>query len=326
MSMDALTDVLRALRLSGAVFLDAEFTAPWCIRAQVEPGDCSGFTPVPARLIAYHYVLEGSLSLGVAGAPPVLAGPGHLLVLPRNDAHLLGSDLELIPVDVAALIESGGEEGLARLRLGGGGERCRVLCGFLGGDGCANPLVQSLPPVLRVTMDGSICGAWIEGSIRYAAQELAAGGPGATSSLARVAELLFGEAVRAYLATLPQEQGGWLAGVRDPFVGRVLALIHQDPTHVWTLQTLSRAAGLSRSALAQRFAACIGVPPMRYLASCRLQRAAQRLRESAVPVGRVAYDIGYASEAAFTRAFKREFGLAPALFRKTQGEPRETSL
>jgi AraC-like DNA-binding protein len=123
--------------------------------------------------------------------------------------------------------------------------------------------------------------------------------------------------VRAYLATLPQQQGGWLAGLRDPFVGRALALIHQDPTRAWTLDTLSRGAGLSRSALAQRFNACTGVPPMRYLASCRLQRAAQQLRESAVPVGRVAFDIGYASEAAFTRAFKREFGIAPAMFRKT---------
>jgi AraC-like DNA-binding protein len=317
MSMDTLTDVLRALRLTGAVFLDAEFTAPWCIRAQVEPGDCSGFTPVPARLIAYHYVLEGSLRLSVAGSPPVIAGPGHLLVLPRNDVHLLGSDLDLVPVEVAALIEPGGAQGLARLQVGGGGQRCRVLCGFLGGDGCVDPLVASLPPVVSVAVDANISGAWIEGSIRYAAQALAAGGPGAASSLARLAELLFGEAVRAYLATLPQQQGGWLAGLRDPFVGRALALIHQDPTRAWTLDALSRGAGLSRSALAQRFSACTGVPPMRYLASCRLQRAAQRLRESAVPVGRVAFDIGYASEAAFTRAFKREFGMAPAMFRKT---------
>jgi AraC-like DNA-binding protein len=246
----------------------------------------------------------------------VAAGPGQLLVLPRNDAHLLGSDLSLQPVDVAALIEAGGEEGLARLRVGGGGERCRVLCGFLGGDGCAEPLIASLPPVLNVTMDGTICGAWIEGSIRYAAQALAAAGPGAASSLARLAELLFGEAVRAYLASLPRQQGGWLAGLRDPYVGRVLALIHADPARAWSLDELSRAGGLSRSALTQRFTTCTGVPPMRYLTSCRLQRAAQRLRESTIPVGRVGYDIGYASEAAFTRAFKREFGIAPAMFRK----------
>ena len=246
--MDVLTDVLRALRLTGAVFLDAQFTAPWCIRAQVEPGDCSGFTPVPARLIAYHYVLEGTLSLSVSGAAPVAAGPGQLLVLPRNDAHLLGSDLSLQPVDVAALIEAGGEEGLARLRVGGGGERCRVLCGFLGGDGCAEPLIASLPPVLSVTMDGTICGAWIEGSIRYAAQALAAAGPGAASSLARLAELLFGEAVRAYLASLPRQQGGWLAGLRDPYVGRVLALIHAGPARAISLRRPAAARACGRRA------------------------------------------------------------------------------
>lgn len=324
--MDALTDVLRALRLTGAVFLDAEFTAPWCIRAQVEPGDCAGFTPVPARLIAYHYVLEGQLSLDVAGAAPVLAGPGQLLVLPHNDVHLLGSDLACAPADVAALMEPGGDDGLARLRAGGGGERCRVLCGFLGGDGCADPLLASLPPVLSVALGGSVTGAWVEGSIRYAAQALAAGGAGAASSLARLAELLFAEAVRAYLESLPPRQGGWLAGLRDPFVGRALALMHEDPTRAWTLPTLSRAAGLSRSALTRRFTACTGVPPMRYLASCRLQRAAQRLRESAMPVARVAFDAGYTSEAAFTRAFKREFGIAPALFRKSLAAAHDPSL
>ncbi len=313
--MDPLTDVLRAMRLSGAVFLDAELTAPWCLRSQVLPEDCRPYMATPAQLIAYHYVLEGEFAASVAGAAPVTVGRGQILLLPRNDPHVLGSDLSLEPETVDELVQAG-NDGLARLRLGGGGARCRILCGYLGCDDRDDPLVASLPPILTLHVGDASAEAWIEGSIRYAARELAAGGPGVASSLGRMAELLFGEAIREYARALPEDQRGWLAGVRDPYVGRALALLHGEWSRPWTLDELSRAAGLSRSALGERFSRTVGLPPMRYLARRRLQRAARRLREDGGTVSRIAHDSGYDSEAAFTRAFKREFGVPPAAFRK----------
>ncbi len=314
--MDALTDVLRTMRLTGAVFLDAEFTEPWCVLAQVGPEEYARFSAPPAQVIGYHYVLEGRLEVSVTDGTPMTAGPGHLLLLPRNDSHILGSDLRAEPQDIDQLVQPGGEDGLASLHYGGGGARCRILCGYLGANESNDPLISSLPSVVRLAVGGKLSGRWIEGSIRYAARALADGGPGAASSLARMAELLFGEAIREYVQSLPRDQAGWLAGLRDPYVGRALALLHGESARAWTLDELSREAGLSRSALTERFSRHIGMPPMRYLTRQRLQRAARWLREGNATVSRVAYDVGYDSEAAFTRAFKREFGASPAAFRK----------
>lgn len=324
MESDALTDVLRAMRLSGGVFLDGEFTEPWCVLAKVGPEDCRPFLPEPpAQLIAYHYVVEGRLVLAIEGEAPVPATAGQLLVLPRNDGHLLGSALGLRPARADDLIQPGGEDGLARIVSGGGGARTRILCGFLGTDCRDDPLIASLPAVMQLDLQDRLAGPWIEGSIRYAARALAAGGPGASSSLARLAELLFAEAVREYVRMLPEGQTGWLAGLRDPFVGRALALIHDRPTHPWTLHELAREVGLSRSALADRFTRRIGVPPMRYLSRRRLLMAADRLGRGPQSVAQIAHEAGYEAEAAFNRAFKREFGVPPGAFRKARGGSSE---
>jgi AraC-like DNA-binding protein len=325
-AVDALSDVLRALRLCGGVFLDGAFSEPWCILSQVGPEDCRALEPPPAHLIAYHYVLEGCLFVRVDGRPPLVASAGQLLVLPRNDLHTLGSGPDLEPVHADALIEPAGEDGLARIRHGGGGAPARILCGFLGTDQANDPLLASLPPLLSIALEGRALGPWIEGSIRYAARELAAGDHASRASLARMAELLFAEAVREYVKALPADATGWLAGLRDPWVGRALALLHARLAERWTLATLAREAGLSRSALGERFARQIGVSPMRYLARRRLLAAADRLREGRLGVAEVAAQAGYDSEAAFSRAFKRAFGAAPAAFRKEvlagPGEPQ----
>jgi AraC-like DNA-binding protein len=314
--MEALEELLRAMRLSGAVFLDAEFTAPWCIIAKIDADDCQPFMPVPGRLIAYHYVLEGQLSLRIDGEPPCDAVAGELLVLPRNDAHVLGSDLDLRPCPTHDLIEPATDDGLARIRYGGGGSRCHILCGFLGTEDRTDPLIASLPAVLKLPLDSGRMGSWIETSMRYAARELASGAPGAASSQARLSELLFAEAVRKYVGSLPPRSKGWLAGLRDPYVGRALAMIHRRAAHPWRLDELVREVGLSRSALGERFARHIGMSPMRYLSRRRLQYAADRLRHSKAPVSQIAYEIGYESDAAFSRSFKREFGASPAAFRE----------
>jgi AraC-like DNA-binding protein len=319
-NVDALTDVLRGMRLSGGVFLDAAFTEPWCIISKVGPEDCHPFMAEPAHLIAYHYVVEGRLLVSIAGQMPVLAAAGQLLVLPRNDQHLMGSALDIPPANADELIEPAGDDGLARIRFGGGGTRTCILCGFLGMDDWSDPLIASLPAIMKLDLKHQLTGHWIEGSMRYAARELTAGGPGASANLARLAELLFTEAIREYLKVLPPVQSGWLAGLRDPFVGQALGLIHGGTAHTWTLDELARQVGLSRSTLTERFTRYVGMAPMRYLNRRKLLLAAERLRESLPSVAQIGYEVGYESEAAFSRAFKREFGTAPGAFRKEAHE------
>jgi AraC-like DNA-binding protein len=312
--MDPLADVLRTMRLTGGVFLEAEFTAPWCVLSQVAPEDCHPL-PAPAQLIAYHYVVAGRLLLQAEGEPPLGVEAGEIVLLPRNDPHRLGSGLDLPPVNAHRLIQPAADGGLARIAFGGGGEpAARILCGYLGSDARGNPLLAGLPRVLRLRVGEGASGDWIASSFRFAAQELR-GGP--ATVLARLAELLFIEAVRRYVAGLPPGGTGWLAGLRDPVVGRALALMHGRAAHPWTTEALAREAGLSRSAFAERFTGLVGEAPMHYLGRWRLRTAADRLREGQ-PVARVAYEVGYASEAAFSRAFKRDYGTAPGTWREGQ--------
>jgi AraC-like DNA-binding protein len=312
---DPLHELLRDMTLSGAVFLDAEFTAPWCIASKVTPEDCRPFMPVPAQLIAYHYVIHGQLLLKIEDREPVVAKSSDLIILPRNDLHILGSQIDLPPANADDLVEPADEKGLARIRYGGGGAPTQILCGFLGSNDPNHPLILSLPPILKLTLDDGAIASWIEGSMRYAACELARGGPGASLSLARLSELLLAEAIRTYARRLPQGEGDWLAGLCDPYVGRALSFIHRKLAYPWRLEELAREVGLSRSALGDRFIEHVGVSPMRYLSRRRLQEAADQLRNSRRPVAQIAYDIGYESEAAFSRSFKREFGIAPVAFR-----------
>lgn len=316
---DALSEVLRAVRLTGGVFLDAEFTAPWCVRAHLGPEDCRAFAVSPERVISAHYVFEGECLLGVDGEPPVALRGGDLVLLARNDPHVLGSDLDRPAVSGDDLIEPGASGGLARIRHGGGGACTRIVCGYLasGGD---NPLSGSLPRVMTLRpMEGS-ARDWVESSFRFAAAEVAAGRPGSDMILAKLSELLFVEAVRACIARLPADRTGWLAGLRDPHVARALALLHERVAHPWTVDELARAIGVSRSVLGERFAALLGEPPMRYLTRWRMQLASRRLLECHDALARIAAEVGYDSEAAFNRAFKRELGIPPATWRKSGGQ------
>lgn len=314
--MDALSDVLAAVRLCAVAFLHAELTAPWCIAAKVGAEDCRPLGAVPAHIIAYHYVLDGQLYLELAGEPPLQLAAGDMVLLPRNDAHRLASALGLRPRLVDELIQPAASPGLARLRYGGGGAATQVICGFLGCELADNPLLATLPAALHLRVGDGLAGAWVEQSFRLAAAEFAADSLGSASLLNKLAELLFVEAVRRYVADLPSEQSGWLAGLRDPFVGKGLALLHSRLAAPWTTEALAREVGLSRSAFAERFSKLIGQPPMGYLAHWRLQLAAARLRDGDASLAQIAYAIGYESEAAFSRAFKREFGLPPATWRR----------
>lgn len=319
--MDALSDVLRAVRLTGGVFLDAQFTAPWCVTARVSAEDCRPFLAAPAHVIAYHYVVSGKLLLQVDDDPVVEVRAGEIVLLPRNDFHKLGSALNLRAVSADHLIHLPADGGLARINYGGGGAGTHIVCGFIGSEVRHNPLVANLPKVLKLNARDGAADDWIESSFRFAASELMTGRAGSETVLSKLSELLFVEAMRRYIATLPADRRGWLCGLRDPSVGRALGLLHARLAHPWTADELARAVGLSRSTFAERFATLIGEPPMRYLTSWRMQLAAQRLRDGDQSVSRIAYEVGYESEAAFNRAFKREFGVPPAAWRKQTRQP-----
>lgn len=318
--MDALLDVLRGMHLTGGIFLDAEFSAPWCVTSKIGPEDCRPFLSQPAHVIAYHYVTAGRLLLQVGAQSPVALKSGEIVVLPRNEEHRLASAPGLCPVSADDLIQSTAEGGLARIVYGGGGDAARILCGFLACDAPNSPILGILPSVFKLDVAEEASGSWVESSFRFAAQELAAGRPGSTTILAKLAELMFVAAVHRYLAMLPAADSGWLAGLHDPIIGRALMLLHRRMADDWTSAALAREVGLSRSAFADRFTNLVGEPPMRYLMRCRLQFAAQRLRTSPDPIARIAFDAGYESEAAFSRIFKREYGLPPAAWRKQNAD------
>ena len=315
--MNALLDALRTMRLTGGIFLDCDFTARWCVTASAIGPDQVGLLmmPLPAHVIAYHYVTRGRMHLQLAGQDPISIEAGEIVVFPSNDQHKLGSDLDLEPVDAKGLVlpPSGGS--MARIDYGGGGALTHVMCGFLGTDTPHDPMISLLPKVLKLPVKHGASGDWIESSLRFAALEMAAGRTGSPAILAQLAECLFMEVVRRYIDSLPQPERGWLAGLRDPMVGKALSLLHARMDEPWTADGLAREVGLSRSAFADRFTRIIGEPPIRYLARHRMRFAAQRLRTSHEPIARIAFEVGYESEAAFNRAFKRELGVPPAMWR-----------
>jgi AraC-like DNA-binding protein len=318
--MDALSDVLKSVRLEGAVYLNAEFTAPWCIR-----GEC-GLPTVRARLAGadhvafFHFLTEGACKARLADGGEVLdAAAGDLILFPQEGKHLMGTDLHLAPMEADALAAAGdpADPAVFCMRHGGGGAVTRFVCGYLAcSRSLVRPLLDSLPRMLCIRVGAEPASALLRELLQAGVRESAARRPGAGSMLAKLAELLFVEAMRRYMEGLPPEGRGWLAGVRDAQVGRALALLHAEPGKAWSVDELARQVALSRSSLAERFAALVGESPMQYLTRWRLALAAQTLRAGGEAIVRIAERSGYESEAAFTRAFKREFGVPPAAWRR----------
>jgi AraC-like DNA-binding protein len=313
--MDPLSEVLRSVRLTGGVFLDAHFTAPWCVLSRLDAELCKPFLDTPGQIIAYHFVLEGRLLLAVEGEPSIEVQAGEIVLLPRNDAHLLASHPGLPAVSGHALIQRAADGGLARIAHGGGGTATHLVCGFLGSEENYNPLIDTLPRLLKLDVRQGASREWVEASVRFAASEFTQGRFGSTSVMSRLSELLFVEAVRDYSSTLGEQQAGWLRGVEDPQVGRALALIHHRIADPWSAEALAGEVAMSRSAFVDRFKTLVGMPPIRYLTVCRLQAARLQLRETRKTVAQLAHSVGYESEEAFSRAFKREYGVAPARWR-----------
>jgi len=319
--MDALSHVLQAVELSGAVFLSAEFTAPWCVISQADSEICTAYLPRSDRVVSYHMIASGSCMACLEdGREPVLQlQAGDLLVVPQGDAHLLGSDLSLTPAPSAPLLaqhvaSNPGE--ILRLSHGAGGDMTRMVCGFLTCDGIlSNPLLQSLPRLFKVSVGSGAESAWLVPALAFAAAEAAVPRPGGATVLGKLSELLFVHALRRCLDSLPAHETGWLAALRDRYVGPAMLRLHADPAYPWTVDGLAGEVGLSRSAFAQRFSGLLGQPPMQYLARWRLRVAARELRTGTGSVAALAGKVGYESEAAFSRAFKREFGVPPASWR-----------
>jgi AraC-like DNA-binding protein len=314
--MDPLSDVLRSLRLTGGVFLDASFTAPWAVLANIPPEIWKPYLSAPTQMIAYHVVVEGRLLLSIDNEAPLEVGAGEIVLVPRNDWHTLASANGLRPVNGSDLIVPSEHDGLFLIRHGGGGAPTKFFCGFLGSEDAGNPLLQSLPRAIKVDVRQGTSYDWIEASVRFAASELANGRLATSSVMSRLSECLLAEAVRQHLSARAASESGWLKGLTDPQVGRALALIHQDIAVHWTAEGLAREVAMSRSAFMERFTSLVGMPPIRYLSLQRLHAARLQLRESARSVAQIAFAVGYESEEAFSRAFKREFGLPPARWRE----------
>jgi AraC-like DNA-binding protein len=316
--VDALSDVLSAIRLDGAVYVDAEFTAPWCVATQYGLHTAAPKLPDSDHVVFFHLLTDGSCFARLAGGSDIVeVKAGDLLLLTHDDLHVLGSDLKLPFSEVGSPPP---ETGLLELRAGGGGEATRFICGYLACDRRASrALLGALPPMLRISLGDVSLSGWLADLLRLGVQESRAERPGSQSLLAKLSELAFTEALRRYAQSNPPGLKGWLAGLRDPYVGRALALLHGDSTRGWTVEELAREVALSRSALAERFTGLIGEPPMQYLTRWRLALAARALRAGSESVARIAERSGYDSEAAFARAFKREFAVPPTLWRKTGG-------
>ncbi len=314
--MDVLSEVLKVVKLEGAVFYNGEFSAPWSFSSPASRRLAQHLAPGSGHIIIYHLLTEGSGYAQIPDGPRVPLEPGDIVIFPHGHPHIMANGPVRKPVDSEKELVRIVSEGLKLVQMGGGGEVTKVVCGYMACDPRLSELfLAGLPPVFKINIRSDASGQWLENSIRFSVGEANASLAGGEAVLAKLSEALFVETLRRYIAKLPAQQTGWLAGARDPEVGKALALMHRKPAHPWTLADLASEAGISRSVLAERFRQYLGEPPMSYLTRWRLQLGAQMLNTTSYSVAQIAAEVGYESEPAFNRAFKREFDLPPARFR-----------
>ena len=307
--MDTLDEILSSLRLSGGVVIDGDFSGDYCVLAQFTPDHFAPFFPEPEKLISYHYVRSGRMLVEVEGLAPTVVEAGGIAILPRNDPHLLSSRTGLRPAN-ASEVGWVTADGVHRVKAGTDGKKTEVWCGFLGAKGSVHPLLDALPPLLTLDASGGEA-QWLDSSMRFLAEEQPS-----PDIVARQAELFLAQAIREYVENLPPGSEGWLRGLADPAVSKALSIIHKRYAEDLDVEGLAREAGVSRSVLGERFAELLGEPPMRYCARWRMRIAQNLLRDTDQNTASIAFAVGFASEAAFNRAFKREFGEPPASWRR----------
>ncbi|MGC1345285.1 MAG: AraC family transcriptional regulator [Methyloceanibacter sp.] len=319
MGADPLSDVLRTVRLTGATFFNCACRAPWVAESPPEEIILPMVLPGGEHLIAYHVVTEGCCFTNIIGEEPVPIEAGDVIVFTKGDPHVLssGPGMRADPGPPRSL------DGMTRSQLpfvisygSDGPVSTKFVCGYLACDAQPfNPLLDNLPPVIKAGDPQGSDAGWLGQLIRVAMMESADKRAGGESVLAKLSELMFIEVIRRHLEALPPEQAGWLAGLRDPFVGKALSLMHARPGRNWTIEGLAKDVGLSRSVLAERFADLVGTPPMQYLAKWRMQIASGLLAGGSTSIAKVAAETGYGSEAAFSRAFKKMVGMPPSAWR-----------
>jgi AraC-like DNA-binding protein len=315
--MDALSELLKVVQLNGAVFFDARLTAPWCVQSPNDSSLAKALGIGGERLVLYHYMAEGTCLITLEGMAPVRLNAGDVIVFPHGDAHTMASSEGGQPqqLDAKAILR----ERPKVLQFGGGGDTTRFVCGYLACDPrMFQPILTALPRVVTVNLRDMDKARWLEASLQHAVEEACSLRPGAEGMLAKLSEVMVVETLRQYVAQLSPEQTGWLSGLRDRVVGKCLALMHEKPAHPWTVDSLAREVAISRSVLAERFTHFVGQSPMQYLGRWRMALATNYLRRSSLSLARIAEEIGYETDAAFSRAFRREFGVPPATWRRAQ--------
>ena len=321
-AVDVLSDVLRSIRLTGAMFFLVEASTPWVTAAPHASAYAGAVLPAAQHLISYHMIIEGDCWGGLEGEAPLRLEAGDILVVPHGDPYYLaaspGAQAELDTEEAVRFFRqmAAGELPPTVQEGGGGPEKTNFICGFLGCDTRPfNPILAALPRVIHLRH--ATRSERMSPLIEFAVAELRERRTGCRDVLLRLSELMFVEVVRCHLDNaIADARTDWLAGLRDPLVGRALALLHGQPAHAWTLEALADGAGCSRSVLAERFAQLVGRPPMHYLAAWRMQLAARLLLDASAKLRAVAEAVGYDSEAAFSRAFKKHSGFAPADWRR----------
>ena len=316
--MDLLSEVLKAVKLRGALFFNAEASAPWCLN---EPGSAEIAPSLKigsGHIVLYHFVLEGRAFARTLDGRQEDLEAGDIVVIPHGDKHVLGNGWPEKPVDAIKAFAGNLKDGLKLVRFGGGGERTKLVCGYMVMDTqLGEVFLAGLPKMMKVRVTDEPSGQWLKTSIRLSVGDDRGCDAGSDIVIAKLSEVLFVETLRRYINSLPEEDTGWLAGARDPVIGKTLALLHVDPAHDWTIAELARRVGMSRTRLAERFQHFIGEPPMAYLTRWRLKLGAEMLDSGRESIAEIAAAVGYGSEATFNRAFKREYDIPPAQFRRS---------
>lgn len=324
--MDVLSQVLRTVRLTGAVFFDMKFQTPWVGQSPNAAAIAGSVMPEAEHVINFHALLSGSCWAELVDhvAPPIRMSAGDVIIYPMGDANVLCSvpGLRVDPDLAMYYRHSGRQLPIVRHQNGTGAESCHFVCGYLGCDAHPfNPLLGALPRMLhaRSAKNGK---GWVAQLIRLAVEESESNRTGGETVLAKVSELMFVDVVRNHIDRLPADSQGWLSGLRDEHVGAALRLVHARPAEPWTLERLAHDVGLSRSALAERFVHYVHITPMSYLGRWRMQLASRLLERPGISVAQAGADVGYESEAAFNRAFKRVVGVPPGTWRKVRSGSR----
>jgi AraC-like DNA-binding protein len=321
--MDALSEILRVIKLDSAIYLNGEFSEPWCLATPEARTLAPVFSRGAEQVIIYHLLCEGRAYAQLEDGASIPLAPGDLITFPHGHRHTLGGGSRVTPIDVGDTLPEVLERGLELLHMGGGGMCSRFICGFLVCDPqLSQTFLGGLPPFLKVSIRDDDSGRWLENTLKFSVTQAANNEAGAGAMLTKLSEVLFAEMLRRYLRELPEGQTGWLAGACDPEVGRALTLLHHRHAHPWTVAELAKKTGLSRTVLSERFRHFLGEPPMTYLTRWRLRLGARALATTSHSVAQIALESGYESEAAFNRAFKREYGLPPARYRRGKLDER----